>query len=243
MQKMLSRVRKCVQDYEMISEGDRIAVGVSGGKDSLATLRVMHELSRFYPKKFEVLALTVDMGYEEMDFSKLEALCADLGIEYHRIKTDIKTVVFDVRKEENPCSLCANMRRGALYSEAVRLGCKKVAYGHHMDDAVNTFIMSLVYEGRISCFTPVTYLSRTDITLIRPMLYTTEAEIAGFVKKYELPVVHNPCPANGITKRNTAAEILSMMRAERADIREKIVGSMQRLPLKGWGLPEETEKE
>lgn len=234
MQKMLSHVRRCVADYDMIAEGDRVAVGVSGGKDSLTTLCVLNALSKFYPKHFEVAAITVGTGYDDMDFSAVRDYCDKIGSEFIFVPTDIKTVVFDIRKEENPCSLCANMRRGALYSAAVEHGFNKVAYGHHMDDAVNTFLLSLVYEGRISCFSPVTYLSRTGITLIRPLLYTSEAEVAGFAKKQELPIVVNSCPVNGHTKRAKAAEILSIMRAERGDIREKIIGSMQRLPLKGW---------
>lgn len=234
MQKMLSRVRRCVEDYGMIDEGDRVAVGLSGGKDSLTTLVTLASLSRFYPKRFEVAAITVGMGYEEMDFSPVAGLCEDLGVRYIMIPTDIRQVVFDIRREENPCSLCANMRRGALYNAAAEHGFNKVALGHHTDDAVETFMLSLIYEGRISCFRPVTYLSRSGITTIRPLLYCRKKDITAFARDCALPVVTNPCPANGETKRDYASGIIETLKVERGDIMEKIIGAMQRLPLDGW---------
>jgi tRNA(Ile)-lysidine synthase TilS/MesJ len=234
MQKMLSRIRRCIEDYGMISDGDRVAVGVSGGKDSLTALVTLSELLKFYPKRFEVAAITVDMGYEEMDFKPVTKLCESLGICHIIIPTDIRQVVFEVRHEENPCSLCANMRRGALYNAAAAHGYNKVALGHHTDDAVETFILSLVYEGRINCFRPVTYLSRSGITAIRPLIYCREKYINAFAREYELPLVNNPCTANGETKREYAAGVIASMKAERGDIMEKIVGAMQRLPLEGW---------
>lgn len=234
MQHMLSLVRRCVEDYDMIAEGDRVAVGVSGGKDSLAALSVLSALSKFYPKKFEVCCVSLLMGYEEMSFAGVEAFCKDLGVPFYSFETDIKRVVFDVKKEKNPCSLCANLRRGALNSAAKSLGCAKVALGHHKDDAAETFLMSLIYEGRISCFSPVSYLDRTDITVIRPLLYCTEREIRSFAGRHALPIVHNPCPADGKTKREETKQLLASLKTERGDIREKIIGGMQRLPLEGW---------
>ena len=171
MQKMLSYVRRAVDHYHMIDEGDRIAVGVSGGKDSLALLVALSQLSRFYPHHFTVVAITLEMGYDEMDFSPVQTLCDKLGVEYIRVPTQIGPIVFDIRHEENPCSLCAKLRRGALHDAARKAGCSKVALGHHFDDVVETYMLSLFYEGRISCFSPVTYLYLADITLIRPLLY------------------------------------------------------------------------
>ena len=201
MQKMLSYVRRAVDQYHMIEDGDVIAVGVSGGKDSLALLATLANLRRFYPKKFELKAITLEMGYEEMDFTPVAELCKKLDVEYITRQTDIKTIVFDIRQEENPCSLCAKMRRGALNDTAKQCGCNKVALGHHYDDVIETVMMSLLYEGRFNCFLPMTYLNRRDITVIRPMIYAPEAYIKSLVRRLELPVVHNPCPADGNTKR------------------------------------------
>ncbi|MBE6952212.1 MAG: tRNA 2-thiocytidine biosynthesis protein TtcA [Ruminococcaceae bacterium] len=234
MQKILSHVRRCVEDFDMIAEGDSIAVGVSGGKDSLAALCALAQLSRFYPKKFEVKAISLDLGYDEMDFSPVARLCETLEVPYKVVKTDIKTIVFDIRKESNPCSLCANMRRGALNNAALELGCSKVALGHHLDDAVDTFLMSLIYEGRLSCFTPVTYLDRCGVTLLRPLLYCREFEIKALARKLELPVVKNACPADTNSKRHRVKEIAESLKLERADIYEKVFGAIQRLPLPGW---------
>lgn len=208
MQKLLSYTRRAVDHYHMIDEGDRIAVGVSGGKDSLALLVALANLRRFYPKQYEVVAITLEMGYEEMDFAPVQALCDALGVEYIRVPTQIKQIVFDIRKEESPCSLCAKLRRGALHDAALAAGCKKVALGHHFDDVVETYMLSLMYEGRISCFKPVTYLDRRGITLIRPLLYTPEHYIRSFARREALPIVHNPCPADGNTKRQEVKDLL-----------------------------------
>lgn len=234
MQKMLSYVRRAVDHYHMIEEGDRIAVGVSGGKDSLALLAALARLRAFYPKKFEVVAITLEMGYAEMDFSPVGALCDELGVEYIRIPTQIAQIIFDIRKEENPCALCAKMRRGALHEAAKAAGCKKVALGHHFDDVVETYMLSLFYEGRISCFQPVTYLDRTGITLIRPLLYTPEYYVRSFAQRHALPVVHNPCPADGNTKRQEIKELLKNLEKTMPGLRERIFGAIQRYPLKGW---------
>lgn len=241
MQKMLSYVRRAVDHYNMIKEGDRVAVGVSGGKDSLALLVALTQLSRFYPEKFEVVAITLEMGYDEMDFSPVQALCDRLGVEYIRVPTQIGPIIFDIRHEENPCALCAKMRRGALHEAAKAAGCNKVALGHHFDDVVETYMLSLFYEGRISCFQPVTYLDRADITLIRPLLYVPEYFVRSFAKRHELPIVHNPCPADGNTKRQEIKELLTSLEKTMPGLRERIFGAMQRYPLDGWA-PDRTRK-
>ena len=234
MQKMLSYVRRAVDHYHMIEENDRIAVGVSGGKDSLTLLVALAELRRFYPKKFEVVAITLEMGYEEMDFSAVATLCETLGVEYIRIPTQIKQIVFDIRKEENPCSLCAKMRRGALHEAALAAGCKKVALGHHFDDVVETYMLSLFYEGRISCFKPVTFLDRKGVTLIRPLLYVPEYYVKSFARRHELPIVHNPCPADGSTKREEVKVLLKDLEKQFPGLRDRVFGAIQRYPLDGW---------
>lgn len=236
MQKMLSYMRRCIDDYNMIEEGDKVCVGVSGGKDSLTALVVLSALSKFYPKKFTLHAITLDLGFEGGDFTALEELCKEIDVPLTIVKTDIKAVVFDIRKESNPCSLCAKMRRGSLHDTAKAHGCNKVALGHHFDDAVETYMMSLFYEGRISCFMPVTYLDRMDITLIRPMLYMEEREVRSFASKNNLPIMHNPCPANGKTKRQEIKELLHHLeKTEYKDLRKKIFGAMQRYPIEGYG--------
>ena len=236
-------VRRCVEDYDMIAPGDTVAVGVSGGKDSLVLLMALNELRRYYPKPFALEAITVELGFDGMDFTPVAELCETLGVPYTRLKTDIKEVVFDVRKEDNPCSLCAKMRRGALCTALSARGITKLALGHHFDDAVETFLMSLLYEGRIGCFEPVTYLSRTGITQIRPMLYVGEQAITHFAEKYELPVVHNVCPADKHTKRQEVKELIVVLQAQYPDLKSKIFGAMQRQPLPNWGVePPQREK-
>ena len=235
MQKMLSYVRRAVDHYNMIKEGDRVAVGVSGGKDSLALLVALTQLSRFYPEKFEVVAITLEMGYDEMDFSPVQALCDRLGVEYIRVPTQIGPIIFDIRHEENPCALCAKMRRGALHDAARKAGCNKVALGHHFDDVVETYMLSLFYEGRISCFQPVTYLDRTGITQIRPLLYCGEAMVRGAAARAGLPVVYNPCPANGCTKRQEIKELVRDLDRQYPGLKSRVFGAMQRLPLPAWG--------
>ena len=238
MQKMLSYVRRAVDQYHMIEEGDVIAVGVSGGKDSLALLATLANLRRFYPKKFELKAITLEMGYEEMDFTPVAELCKKLDVEYITRQTDIKTIVFDIRQEENPCSLCAKMRRGALNDTAKQCGCNKVALGHHYDDVIETVMMSLLYEGRFNCFLPMTYLNRRDITVIRPMIYAPEAYIKSLVRRLELPVVHNPCPADGNTKREEIKQLIRTLEHQNHGVRQRIFGAVQRYPLRGWGMDE-----
>ena len=237
MQKLMGLVRRCVEDYEMIEDGDKIAVGISGGKDSLVLLRLLAALRSYHNKKFTLQAITIDMGLG-MDYSGIEEMCRELDVPYTIVKTEIGPIIFDYRHEKNPCSMCAKMRRGALNDVLLSLGCNKIALGHHFDDAVETFLMSLLYEGRIGCFEPVTYLSRTGITQIRPMLYVGEQAIAHFAERYELPVVHNVCPADKHTKRQEVKELIVTLQAQHPDLKSKVFGAMQRLPLPKWG-PEE----
>jgi len=233
---MMGLMRSCIDDYHMIEEGDRIAVGVSGGKDSLTLLAVLAALRAYYPRHFELEAVTVDMGLEGMDFSGVEAFCREKKIPYTLVRTEIGKIIFDYREEKNPCSLCAKMRRGALHDVLLAHGCNKIALGHHYDDAVETFLMSLFYEGRISCFEPVTYLTRTGITQIRPMLYIGEKAIARFAEQEGLPVVHNTCPADKHTKRQEVKELIASLQAQYPDLKTKLFGAMQRLPLNQWGV-------
>ena len=238
MDKMLNEftgtVRRAVDDYGMIDANDRIAVGVSGGKDSMLLLAALDHLRRFYPKPFELEAITVELGFEGMDFTPVAELCRERGIEYTRIKTDIKEIVFDVRQEDNPCSLCAKMRRGALNGAIKARGIKKLALGHHFDDAVETYMMSLLFEGRISCFRPVTFLDRSGVTQIRPLIYAGEQKIANVAEALALPIVENPCPQDRGSKRYEIKQLLKTMCADYPDMKSKIFGAMQRLPLPGW---------
>lgn len=234
IKRVLSYVRRGVDDYNMIEEGDRIAVGVSAGKDSLTLLCAMADLRRFYPKKFELCAVTVDMGFDGTDFSPIKALCDELGVEYHIVPTQISKVIFDVRKEKNPCSLCAKMRRGALYGYAKDIGFNKVALGHHFDDVVETFMLNLFYEGRLGCFQPVTYLSNTGITLIRPMIYMPEKDVRYFASKSDLPVVKSPCPADGNTEREEMKKLLASLERENKGLRYRIFGAIQRGEIDGF---------
>ncbi|MBR4875180.1 MAG: tRNA 2-thiocytidine biosynthesis protein TtcA [Clostridia bacterium] len=234
MQKMLSHLRRCVDEYRMIQAGDHIAIGVSGGKDSLVLLRTLAELRRFYPVPFEVVAITLDMGYENADFSPIAKMCEEIGVEYIVKPTNIKEVVFDIRNEKNPCALCAKLRRGSLNDAAKENGCNKVALGHHFDDAVETFMLSLFYEGRLSCFLPVTYLDRTDLHVIRPMLYMTEREVINFANRQNLPICKSGCPVDKETKREDIKQLIRTLEHDYHDLREHIFGAMQRLPLNGW---------
>ena len=239
MQHILSLVRRCVEDYHMIDEGDTVAVGVSGGKDSVLTLAALAKLRDFYPKQFELAALTIDSGVPGTDFTPIADLCRELGVPYRIIGVPIYEIVFVHRQEKNPCSLCAKLRRGALSTELNRQGLGKIALGHHYDDAVETMLMSLFLEGRISCFQPVTYLDRSRVTQIRPLLYVQEREVRGAVRRLGLPVVKNPCPANGSTKREEMKELLLRLDKTYPQLKKKIFGAIQRYPLYGWSLEEE----
>ena len=219
MKRIVSRIRKAVEDYDMIQDGDKIGVGVSGGKDSLVLLGALANLSRYYPKKFEVIGLTLDMGYKA-DYSKIKEYCDSLGVEYIVKPTNIAEVIFDYRKEENPCSLCAKMRRGALNDLAIEMGCQRVALGHHNDDVLETFLLSLLYEGRINCFSPVTYLDRTDLVMIRPMIMIEESDIISYSK--DLPIVKSCCPANTNTKREYIKDVYKHIGNQIPNVREMV---------------------
>ena len=238
---LTGHVRRAVDDYGMIQAGDKVAVGVSGGKDSLLLLLCLKHLQSYYPKPFELEAITIELGFEGMDFAPVAALCRDWDIPYTCLKTDIKEVVFDVRKESNPCSLCAKMRRGALNNAIREHGVNKLALGHHFDDAVETFMMSLLFEGRLSCFMPVTYLDRSGVTQIRPLIYLGEQKISNAARDLELPVVDNPCPQDKASKRYEIKTMLKTMSADYPDMKTKVFGAMQRLPLKGWEVGKREE--
>ena len=227
-------VRRCVDDYGMIAPGDRIAVGVSGGKDSLVLLAALAHLRRYYPVPFDLEAITIDAGFPGMDFSAVAEMCEGLSVPYTLVPTDIREIVFDVRQEDNPCSLCAKMRRGALNTTLKARGCTKLALGHHFDDAVETFAMSLLFEGRLNCFSPVTYMDRMDVTMIRPLLYVGEQRSANMAAALRLPVVESTCPLDRTSKRREAAAVLDGLSRQYHDLRSRIFGSMQRLPLPGW---------
>ena len=236
MQNMMGRIRRCAEDYNMIAEGDKIAVGVSGGKDSLTLLYLLAALRRYYPAHYELQAVTIDMGLPGMDFSPVEDYCAKLGVLFQRIPTEIGPIIFEYRKEKNPCSMCAKMRRGALNQALLAQGFHKIALGHHYDDAVETFLMSLLFEGRLSCFQPVTYLDRTGVTQIRPMLYLTEGMVRSFAGEHALPVVHNVCPSDKHTKRQEIKDLIVTLSATYPDLKNRVFGAMQRLPLPEWGV-------
>ena len=233
MQKLIGLVRRCVEDYRMIEAGDRIGVGVSGGKDSLALLVFLAELKKYFPQPFYLEAITIDMGLG-MDYSGIENLCRELDVPFTLVKTEIAPIIFDYRKEKNPCSMCAKMRRGALNQTLLERNLNKLALGHHYDDAVETFLMSLLFEGRISCFQPVTDLDRTGIIQIRPMLYIHEKTVDSFALRQNLPVLENRCPVDKITKRAEVKDLIYQLSATYPDLKERIFGAMQRFPLPEW---------
>ncbi len=236
MQKLIGKVRAAAEKYQMIEAGDQIAVGVSGGKDSLFLLCALTELSRYYPKAFTVAAVTADPCFnrQDTDFSGIEKLCAQLGIPYILKRTNLGQVVFEDRKEKNPCALCAKMRRGILHNLCVENGFNKLALGHHYDDAVQTFLMNLLYGGKLGCFSPKSYLSRKNITLIRPLLFCGEREIRNCAARMGLPVVKSRCPADGVTARKDTELLIARLEQEFPDLKAKLVGAMQRSGLDGW---------
>ena len=234
LQQVLSFTRRAVDDYHMIQAGDKIAIGISGGKDSLTLLYALHGLKRFYPQSFEIHAVTVDLGFGNQDFEKIKELCEKLEVPYTIIKTDIADIIFEQRKEASPCSLCAKMRKGALNEAMKAAGCNKIAYAHHKDDIIETFLMSLIYEGRIHTFSPVTYLDRMDVTVIRPLMYMKEVDVIGFMNKYELPVAKSPCPVDGYTKREYVKQLLAKLNQENPGVKERMFTAIQNQNLEGW---------
>ena len=234
LQRLLSLVRQAVDDYALIDDQDHIAVGVSGGKDSLALLYALHELQRFYPKHFMLHAFTVDLGFGIQDFSGIKAFCEGFQVPLTIIPTEIGKIVFETRKESNPCSLCAKMRKGALNLEAKAAGCNKIAYAHHKDDIIETMLLSLMFEGRFYTFPPKTFLDRTELTVIRPLMYVSEADVIGFKNKYNLPVCKNPCPADGHTKREYVKNLTRQLNKDNPGIKERLFHAVISGNIEGW---------
>ena len=235
LQRLTSLLRQCIQRYDMIAEGDIIAVGLSGGKDSLCLLMGLAALRRFYPVPFTLHAIHVDVGagMKDEDIHRMSAFCAQLEVPFHHVRTDIYQIVFEERREKNPCSLCAKMRKGALNAKALELGCRKIAYAHHKDDFIETLMMNLLMEGRCECFPPVTQLDKTGLQVIRPMLLIDEADVRGFTRRYDLPVVKNPCPADGETRREDVKRYIRESRAQFPKIRESLFSAVTGLFDKG----------
>lgn len=228
IRRLLSLTRKAVQDYDLIKEGDKVCVGVSGGKDSLALLITLANLKRFYPKRFDLCAITVNPGFEGMDYTPVKRFCEDLEVPYKVVDSDIAEIVFNIRQEQNPCALCANLRRGALNDHAGRMGCNVVALGHHKDDVIETALLSLFYEGRFYCFAPDTYLERAKVRVIRPFLYVEESDLKQFSNSVELPVVHNPCPMDKTSSRAEIKELIRTLEKDNRFLRSNIFGAVKR---------------
>lgn len=245
MQRMLGYMRKAIQEFDLIQNGDRIAVGVSGGKDSMVLLAGLIMLRRFIGIDYEVVAITLDpqFGGVPGDYAPVAALCAEWGVPYVVKETQIGPIVFDIRKEPNPCSLCAKMRRGALHDEAVANGCNKIALGHHFDDAVETFVMNLFNEGRLGCFAPKSYLSRKKLTLIRPMVFAPEKEVRRSAERAGLPIVKSKCPADGATSRQKTKEFLALREREDKGFKDRLFGALRRAGLDGWGFQDAAKQD
>ena len=237
LQQLMSYVRRAIDDYGMIEDGDRIAVGISGGKDSLTLLYALAGLKRFYPHPFELEAITVDLGHPGFVVTPVRKLCESVELPHTVVKTEIAQIIFEERKESNPCSLCAKMRKGALNDAIKKAGCNKVAYAHHKDDMIETMLLSLIFEGRFHSFSPKTYLDRMDLTVIRPMMYVSEYDVRGFTAKYQLPVIKSPCPADGYTKREYAKNLVRQLNKEHPGARERMFAAILRGDIKGWPKP------
>ena len=233
-QKLLSYVRRAVDDYKMIEENDKIAIGLSGGKDSISLLLALSDLRKFYPKKFDICAITVSLGFDGSDFTPMEELCKKIDVDYHVIDTQIGEIIFDARKESNPCSLCAKMRKGALNNKADELGCNKIALGHNRDDIIETFMMSLMFEARISTFQPVSFLEKKKLFSIRPLMDVPESDIKGYIRKNNLPIIKNPCPANGNTKRQEMKDLIKDLCRKYDNADTKIFNAISRSKIDGW---------
>ena len=234
LQRLLSLTRQAVDDYALIDSGDKIAVGISGGKDSLTLLYVLHGLKRFYPNEFELSAITVDLGFENFDLSPVRSLCSELSVPFTVVPTDIGKILFETRKESNPCALCAKMRKGALNETAKQLGCNKIAYAHHRDDLIETMLLSLIYEGRFYAFSPKTFLDRTELTVIRPMIYVSEADVIGFKNRFSLPVCKNPCPVDGKTKREYVKQLTKQLNLQAPGVKERLFHAITEGNIEGW---------
>lgn len=234
LQQLYSQVRRAVDDYGMITDGDKIAIGISGGKDSLTLLCALAGLRRFYPEKFELVAISVDLGIAPVDMSGIRALCLELEVPLTLIPTQIGPIIFEERQESSPCSLCAKMRKGALNDAALRLGCNKIAYAHHMDDIIETMFLSMIYEGKFYTFPPVTHLDQTDLTVIRPLMYVLEADVIGFKNKYSLPVVKNPCPADGATRREYVKQLIRQINRDNPGVKKRLFHAITTGNIEDW---------
>ncbi len=235
LQQLLSLTRQAIHDYNMIQEGDHIAIGISGGKDSLTLLHTLHRLQQFYPQKFTLSAITIDLGYDEtFDLTKVSNLCESLNIPYTIEKTQIASIIFDERKEKNPCSLCGKMRKGALNNVAKELGCNKIAYAHHKNDMIETMLLSMLFEGNFYSFPPVTHLDRSNLTIIRPLMYVDEADIIGFRNKYDLPVAKSLCPIDGHTKREYAKNLVKQLNKDHPGAKDRMFHSILNANLSDW---------
>ena len=234
LQRLLSLTRQAVDDYALIDSGDKIAVGISGGKDRLTLLYALHGLKRFYPNEFELSAITVDLGFENFDLSPVRSLCSELSVPFTVVPTDIGKILFETRKESNPCALCAKMRKGALNETAKQLGCNKIAYAHHRDDLIETMLLSLIYEGRFYAFSPKTCLDRTELTVIRPMIYVSEADVIGFKNRFSLPVCKNPCPVDGKTKREYVKQLTKQLNLQAHGVKERLFHAITEGNIEGW---------
>lgn len=236
MEKICGKIRAAIDKYNMIEDGDCIAVGVSGGKDSLVLLYCLHNIMQYYPKHFTIKAITADpcINGKNTDFSEIEKLCNELNIPYIIKRTDLFNIIFNERKEKNPCSLCARMRRGILHKLSKEHNCNKIALGHHGDDAVQTFLMNLFDSGKIGCFSPKSYLSRSDLYLLRPMIFCSEKEIERIANRVNLPVVKSECPADGFTERQSMADLILQLEGKYPDLKPKIIGAMERNKTDGW---------
>ena len=234
MQKILGYLRKAIEHYNMIEEGDKIAVALSGGKDSITLLKGLKALQRFYPKHFELIAISVNPGFEFFDSEFLQKTCNNIGVEFIEAKSDIKEIVFDIRKEKNPCSLCANLRRGILNSTAIEQSCNKLALGHNEDDVLETFFLNMLYAGNLSTFAPVSYMDRSKITLIRPLIYAPEKEIRKFIKRENIEVMQKNCPMDGLSKREYMKDLLYKLTIEIPNVRANLMGAIKRSNINGW---------
>lgn len=234
LQRLLSLTRKAVDTFNLIESGDKIAVGISGGKDSLTLLYALNGLKRFYPNSFTIEAITVDLGHPGFDLIQIKALCRELNVPYTIVQTEIAQIIFNERKEPNPCSLCAKMRKGALNDAAKKAGCNKIAYAHHKDDVIETMLLSLLFEGRFHTFSPKTHLDRTDLTVIRPLLFVNEADVIGFKNKHHLPVEKSPCPVDGYTKRQYVKELIRTLNHEHPGVKERMFTAILNGNLDGW---------
>lgn len=234
MQKILGYMRKAIDEFNMIEEGDKIAVAVSGGKDSLTMLLGLKNLQRFYPKKFDIIAVSINPGFEFFDSKLIENFCKEIDVPFFEEESHSKEIVFDIRKEKNPCSLCANLRRGALNTVAIREGCNKISLGHNEEDVLETFLLNLFYTGSIHTFAPVSYMDRSKTTLIRPMIYTPEKYIKNFVKRNNIEVMPKACPMDGYSKREDMKNLIQSFQKDLPHIRSNLYGAIKRANIKGW---------